>query len=125
MKIKARETALQGYIVRFADADTVIVLIKLAWGVWLEKHVRLTGIESWELDSSDYQLARDAVARLNTIFEMTPCILTPSNSSLDKYGRIRARVDSSHGDLADFIVRSGYGWYVDRKNRATLPQDAT
>src|SRR5258706_463825 len=91
-------------IVRFADADTVIILIELGWGSWVEKYVRLVNLDSWELDSADKAKARAARDQLDEQFGWTPCTFVPSTKGFDRWGRVRGSVLTTEGDLAKWVV---------------------
>jgi endonuclease YncB( thermonuclease family) len=110
-------------LLRFRDGDTCEVLVDLGWGVWLEVAVRLVGIDSWELSSADRARAQDAAHRLTALLEGKLMRLTPTTKSLDRYGRIRARMAYSGLDLADSLVKNGFAWYVDaRATENNAPQ---
>jgi hypothetical protein len=98
-------------IVRFADGDTVIVLIELGWGSWVEKYVRLVNLDSWELDSSDIDKARECRLRLDDRWGWQPAVFVPSTKGFDRWGRVRGSVLIEGGDLAAWIVSHGYGWW--------------
>ena len=99
-------------LVRFRDADTPIVDIDLGFGVMFRTPVRLVGLESWELDGPDRARALSARVTLDKMFGGEPCRLTPQTQSLDRYGRVRGRVEMSTGDLCTVIVKCGLGWLV-------------
>lgn len=104
---------------RARDGDTVEVLIALDWGVWLECPVRLVGLDSWELNSPDRACAQLAAERLTHRFKNKDAIITPTTRSLDKYGRIRARLTIDGLDFAAETVKMGLGWVSDKKNNGS------
>lgn len=93
------------------DGDTVLVLIELRWGVWVEKAVRIKGIESYELCSPDEGRARACAAKLNKLFGWKDCVLVPSQEGLDRYGRIIGDVMVEGKSLAQSAVDQLCAWY--------------
>jgi endonuclease YncB( thermonuclease family) len=100
-----------GEIRRFADGDTVIVLIEVGWGVHVEKYVRLVNLDSWELDEEDAIKAVAARDILDCWWGRKPCVLIPSTRGFDRYGRIRGHVQVQGHDLAKWIVDNKLGWW--------------
>lgn len=111
-------------IVRFADGDTFVALIKLAWGVWVERYVRIEKLESWELHGPDEARALDAARRLTARYAWAEVVLSCSNRRLDRYGRVVATVATETGDLCTQIIESKLGWPYAAKQRATMPAEA-
>jgi endonuclease YncB( thermonuclease family) len=111
VKISLQQGAYDGHIVRAADGDTLIVLIKIGWGVYVEKHCRILGIDSWELAGPHEAKARQVQQRINSMWQMKPCRVFLSNRGLDKYGRFRARVAVDGRDVAKILVDLGLAWY--------------
>jgi hypothetical protein len=97
-------------IVRFADADTVILLIDLGFGVRIERPVRLTAIESWELDSPDGARALLARDQLNQRYATLPVRLIAHTRGPDRFGRIRGDVLLDGKLLSAHIVTLGLAW---------------
>lgn len=100
-----------GRIVRFADGDTVIVIIELGWGAWREFYVRLVNLDSWELDDDGRDSAIAARDLLDKEFSWKLCVLVPHTKGFDRYGRIRGTVLIPTGDLAKWIVDHQLGWW--------------
>jgi hypothetical protein len=123
MKTALPKGSHRARIVRFADGDTFVALIKLAWGVWVERYVRIEKLESWELHGPDEANAINAARTLTTRFAWQEVILSCSNRRLDRYGRVVASVATQTGDLASQIIEMRLGWPYDQKKRATLPQE--
>jgi endonuclease YncB( thermonuclease family) len=107
-----RKTAAyhQATIIRFADANTVILDVHLGFGVSLRAYVRLRGIESWELSSSDRARAIAARDALDLRYANTPCTLLTTARGLDRYGRIRGDVMLNGELLTSKIVEAGLAW---------------
>lgn len=105
-------------IMRFADGDTVVCLVRCDFGVWVEKYVRLEGIESWELGGADDAKAVAAREELNRLLRGVDCLVHRSQRGHDLYGRIRGRITVGEADLAGEIVRLKLGWYATRAESA-------
>jgi hypothetical protein len=99
------------YIVRFCDGDTAIALIELRWGVWIEKSVRLKGIESWELGSPDEGRARSAAAKLTKELGWTPATFVPSQEGTDCYGRLLGDLLINGESVAQHAVDQLCAWW--------------
>lgn len=122
LKVTLEKNSFEGWIVRAADGDTVIVLLKVRWGIWVERHCRILGIDSWELGGPHDDLAHKARLAIDHRFKMTPCIIQVSARGLDKYGRIRARIAVDGLDLATELCKMGVAWLREGKNALpTMP----
>jgi endonuclease YncB( thermonuclease family) len=98
-------------IIRFADADTVLLLIEGLFGSWQEKYVRLKGIESWELNGPDSDKAIAARNELNRLLENRLCYVHLASHGRDLYDRLRGRVTVGESDLATELVKRGLAWH--------------
>lgn len=125
MQTRKKPGHFPGMIVRFADGDTAIVLIKTGWGVWLEKHTRILGVDSWELGSEHDAKAQDVRRECDRLWSWTPCTVIMSARGLDKYGRFRARIDVDGHDLAQMLVEKGLAWFRKGKKASPVPPGAS
>lgn len=114
VRIKILGEALNVWITRPIDGDTVEVLLPLAWGVWVEKSVRIAGIESWELDSDHRADARRVRATMETFLRMVPAVLVPVRSGTEAHGRIVATLTVGGRDLATILCQKGLAWPTTR-----------
>ena len=97
-------------ILRFADADTVVVLVKLNLGVHVEKYLRLSGIESHELNGPQRGQALLIRDELNKALGGRDCLVHLLSNGHDRYGRQRGRVTVGELDLAAWLVSKGWAW---------------
>ena len=105
-------------ILRFADGDTVVLLVKATFGIHVEKYVRLEGIESFELNGPDRARAESARATLDTAFADRICLLHVRSHRHDKYARLIGSVTVGETDLATEIVKLGHAWHCTAKQSA-------
>ena len=122
MKIHRGKEGMNARIIRFADGDTCIVMVCVGFGIWVEKYLRLEGIESWELNSSEDARALTTAQTLSNLYQWTPCIVFASPRGRDMYGRLRGRITTEDGDLAARIVDMKLAWFVNSKNHGADPQ---
>lgn len=114
MKIKISETVFDAWIVRAVDGDTLICLLPVAWGIWVEKSVRIAGIDSWELQGDHAQDARNTAAAIDAQYAMQPCTLDLVRSGTDAHGRLVANVTAGGRCLASELCRRGLAWPTNR-----------
>jgi len=100
----------QAFILRFCDGDTLIVLLQARFGCWSEKRLRLAGIESYELDGDRRKDAEAIRDRLDRELADTRCRVHLPSHKHDRYGRLCGSVQVNGTDLAEYIVRNGWGW---------------
>lgn len=110
MKIQRPRGTHDTRILRFADGDTVVCLIRLEMGVWVEKYVRLEGLESWELGGPDDAKAVAAREALDREYKGRDVLLHRTRRGHDRYGRVRGRITVGEKDLALEIIRLNFGW---------------
>jgi len=107
-------------ILRFADADTVVLLIEGLFGTWTTHYVRLEGIESFELDGPDAAKAKAFRQELNRLLQGRDVLVHLTSHGHDKYARLRGRVTVGDSDLAEEIVKRGFAWHCTAKQSAAL-----
>lgn len=101
----------QAHLLRFADADTVVLRISLGLDVSIERYVRLKGIESHELTGPHRAQALGLRDKLNELIADEPCLLHLTSQGRDRYGRLRGHVTIRDQDLARWLVENSYAWF--------------
>ena len=102
-------------ILRFADGDTVLLLIRVRFGLWAEKYVRLVGIESYELDGPDKARAVAIRNELDRLLEGRGCLVHLRSEALDRYGRLCGSITVGETDLAAELVAKRFAWFCSKK----------
>jgi endonuclease YncB( thermonuclease family) len=124
MQIDRPKGTHRARIVRFADADTAVLLIEGQWGIWVEKYVRLIGIESFELDGAHAETARGIRQLLNRDLAGDDCLIHLTSRGHDRYGRLRGRITLGDSDLAEWLCKKGYAWPCTAEESARQHADA-
>jgi len=103
---------------RAVDGDTVEVTIDLGFGVDLRRFVRLSGIETAELQGGDRLRGQAARSELASIVAAADWWVMVS-SGTDRWGRIVADlVHPRDGwSVAGVMVASGHAWEVEGRSR--------
>src|SRR5580700_513557 len=107
-------------IMRFADADTAVVLIKGDFGVWVERYLRLKGIESYELDGPDRAKAQGIRTLLNEALGGRDCLVHLTSHGHDRYGRLRGQITVGEHDLAESLIERGHAWPCTAEESANM-----
>lgn len=98
-----------GKVTRVVDGDTVEVELSLGWGNFLREKVRLFGINTPEMPTTEGVAAKDHL--FNLIFGGSPTLMFRSmKDKRDKYGRILLvlhRPDFTES-INDRMVRDGH-----------------
>ena len=110
-RISRAEGTHDGIILRGVDGDTVLMLVRIQYGIWIERPVRIMRIDSWEFGTTDAPRAHEAAARITAAFAMKSATLRAHPRGLDCYGRFRGDVDINGTDLARWLVDSGLAWW--------------
>lgn len=108
----------QARILRFADADTVVVLIEGMWGIWSERYLRLLNIEAHELDGPQAETAKAHRDELNRLLGNRTCLVHLTSHGHDKYGRLRGQITIGESDLATTLVAKGFAWHCTPRDSA-------
>jgi endonuclease YncB( thermonuclease family) len=126
MKTSHGDTRYPCAIVRAADGDTLVCAVALPFGVTITRPVRLTKLDSWELDGNFAALAIAARDVLTAELSDRLGVLIPSTRGLDCYGRIRGDILIDGHLVASAIVANGLGWWRGTGPAApTTPPGAT
>ena len=115
MKVLYPPNTHNARILRFADGDTVVLLIQGLFGVWTTHTLRLLGIESYELDGPDRAKAQGIRDTLNEQLGNRGCLVHLRSHALDRYGRLRGRVTVGESDLATVLCEKGFAWAATRE----------
>lgn len=107
-----KSEVLEARFVRACDGDTIIALISLGLGVWIEKRVRIACIESYEMNSPQKADAELARSWLDTFLMGHIISLHPAQGGADKYGRLRAHVFRGETSVAEALIGAGKAWRV-------------
>ena len=108
MKTQRREGGFPAIVLRACDGDTLRVLVAVGFEVWLEKSLRLTGIDSPEIDGPEAARALQIRTAITAQYRMRECIVIRDTAAPDCYGRIRGRAFVNGVDLAEIFIREGW-----------------
>jgi endonuclease YncB( thermonuclease family) len=105
-------------IISFADGDTVLVLTEcITCGEYKKQYVRLKGIESFELRSSDRPKALAIQQSWTEKYAGKQCELIATQNSSDRYGRVVGDLIIDGFHLTKLLVDSGDAWDSNFTNR--------
>lgn len=100
---------------RVVDGDTVEVSIDLGFYTWVEKTLRVNGVDTWE--SRTHNLAEKEAGKRATEFtkellERNGGEFTITSRELDKFGRVLADVyiDGEDSTLTELLIEGGHGY---------------
>lgn len=110
MQLKRPPNTYSARIVRFADADTPVVLIEGSFNVWTQHYLRLIGIEAHELDGPHGDDARAIRDQLNQLLSDRGCLVHLKSHAHDRYGRLRGSITIGESDLANTLCSKGWAW---------------
>lgn len=108
------ETTNQSFftITRFRDGDTVEGFSECSGcGSCRKEVVRLSKIESWELQGPEAAKASECAQRLTDKFRGVRGIIKSGRATRDKYGRRIADILIGDIMLSDWLVSNGLAWY--------------
>lgn len=113
----------QGRILRWADGDTVIVLVRGTFGCWAETYLRLEGIESWELTGPHREKAVLARNALNEQTGGRDCLIHLRSHKHDRFGRLVGSITVGEQDMAKWIVEHGLAWHCTKEASIAAHRD--
>lgn len=102
-------------IIRWIDGDTVKVLIDVGFDITVKQTVRLKGINTPELKSSDATIRKAAGAAREAAMKLAPegstvRVQSEKGFAHEKYGRYLAIIHTAAGvNLTDELIRTGHG----------------
>lgn len=106
-------------IINVIDGDTLDVLVDLGFDIFVQKRIRLLGIDASEKRSTDAHEKRDGLAATEYITRLlgnadNVTIKTVSGKS-DKFGRTLAIVYLGNVNVNEVMVTNGYAKKYDGK----------
>ena len=104
-----------GKVTKVIDGDTFEAWIDLGFGIKQEFHVRLDGIDTPEISTSQGQKAKQFV--IDLIENKTVIFM---DSGPEKFGRARARIELPDGsDLTEYLIKKkiGYEYHGGKKQK--------
>lgn len=100
-------------IIHFADGDTVFCRVDCEHcGLSRKIHVRLKGIESYELIGEHRAKALAIKLQCDQRWGTKKAKLIPTQTSSDKYGRIVGTIFIDDKTLQELLVTEGLAWYI-------------
>jgi endonuclease YncB( thermonuclease family) len=109
------ENKYTGKVTKVIDGDTFEAWIDLGFGIKQEFHVRLDGIDTPEISTSQGQKAKQFV--IDLIENKTVIFM---DSGPEKFGRARARIELPDGsDLTEYLIKKkiGYEYHGGKKQK--------
>jgi micrococcal nuclease len=97
---------------RVIDGDTVDLVIDLGFDITIKQTVRLNGINTPELHSTnptEKAAAEKAKARLNELLTGQPLIVNTKKDSREKYGRLLAEIFINNTSVNQQMLTEGLG----------------
>lgn len=88
------------------DGDTVHAEINLGLGVFLQKSIRLAGVDTPELTKNP-EPAKRAKKFTSDFVLVSACTIT--NPKWDKYGRVLADIVCDGKSLSEALIKGGFG----------------
>jgi len=112
MKIAYRNNPMQGIIIKFADGDTVKVILQCNHcGTYRAVYVRLLGIDSYEVKSEHKGRALEIAARYTAKYKGTEVTIIAQRATSDKYARIIGEIYIDKEPLTRLLVKNRDAWY--------------
>lgn len=110
-------------IIRWRDGDTLVVLIPLGFGCYIEQSLRLEGIESWEPSGPTKPKAIAVRDALNTLTSGRDCLLHLRSERHDNHDRLHGQVTIGDQDLAALLVDKGFAWHATKAESTAAHRD--
>jgi len=94
--------------IKVIDGDTLDVVIDCGFGILKQERIRLLGVDTPELRSSDFEEKRRANLAKDRLIQLTQGDLVITTSKKGKYGRYLGVLECRHGVINDILVAEGY-----------------
>lgn len=108
-------------LLRIIDGDTLDCLIDIGFDVFVQKRIRLFGMDTWESRTRDLEEKAKglaAKARLKELIYQNGDKFSLISHELGKYGRVLGTIMLKDGRSAnDILVEEGHGYAYDGGNK--------
>jgi len=108
-------------LLRIIDGDTLDCLIDIGFDVFVQKRIRLFGMDTWESRTRDLEEKAKglaAKARLKELIHENGDKFSLISHELGKYGRVLGTIMLDGGRCAnDILVEEGHGYAYDGGNK--------
>ena len=108
-------------LLRIIDGDTLDCLIDIGFDVFVQKRIRLFGMDTWESRTRDLEEKAKglaAKARLKELIYQNGDKFSLISHELGKYGRVLGTIILKDGRSAnDILVEEGHGYAYDGGNK--------
>ena len=94
--------------IKVIDGDTIDVAIDLGFGLIKQERIRLYGIDTPELRSSDFEEKRRANLAKDRLIQLTREEMVIKTYKKGKYGRYLGTLECRHGIINDILIEEGY-----------------
>jgi micrococcal nuclease len=102
------EWVVPATVIKVIDGDTIQVKLDLGWHISLVQYIRLEGINAPEVRTQAGKNARDYLRALCYPEDQVMVVSKKILGSLEKYGRILARVRNDEGeDYSQIMLDAG------------------
>jgi len=100
---------------RVVDGDTVEVSIDLGFYTWVEKTIRINGVDTWEsrtLNLEEKEAGKKAKEFTKELLNRNGGEFTIISRELDKFGRVLADiyVDGEVKSVTELLIENGHGY---------------
>ena len=97
---------------RVIDGDTLEARVDLGFYVWVERTLRLRGVNTPEIRTKDLREKRkgqEAKKRVEELMEENDGKFKLVSHAVGKYGRVVSDIILPQGDLGDMLIMEGLG----------------
>jgi len=98
-------------LIRVIDGDTVDAMIDLGFSVWVEKRIRLYGIDAPETRTRNLEEKKKGIEtkkRLQELLEANRNVFIVKSHGVGKYGRCLGTLIIDDVNLNERLLREGY-----------------
>ncbi len=98
-------------LIRVIDGDTVDAIIDLGFNVWVEKRIRLYGIDAPETRTRDLEEKKKGIEtkeRLQELLEANKNVFIVRSHGVGKYGRCLGTLLINNVNLNERLLSEGY-----------------
>jgi len=92
------------------DGDTLILWVREADGVKVQRRCRLRGVDSHEPTGAEAHAAADVAAKINALLTGEKLTVEMIPNNCDKYGRQLIRAQWRGADLGEILIKNGWSW---------------
>ena len=103
----------KAHLLRVVDGDTLDCRIDLGFSVFVQKRVRLMGIDTWESRTKDLEEKKKglaAKARLIELLQADEGEFTLLSYGVGKFGRVLGEIEVTAGNVCDILQEEGHAY---------------